>query len=65
MTFPVLFPNGKLIFVLFANIYESHFNSTLLDDPAKLKKLMAQLKDLQDKGFIRPTILHGVLRFCL
>ena len=33
--------------------------------PTELKELKEQLKDLLDKGFIRPVSLHGVLRCCL
>ena len=32
---------------------------------AELKELKAQLKDLLDKGFIRPSISSRGLRFCL
>ena len=34
-------------------------------DPAELKELKAQLKDLLDKFFIQPRFPHGVLLFYL
>ena len=45
MIFPVYLPNGKLILV-------SIFYRMALDE---LNELKAQLKDLLDKGFIRPS----------
>ena len=33
--------------------------------PSKLKELKAQLKYLLDKGFFKPSIVHGVLQFYL
>ena len=40
----------------FATENKSHFNSFNRMAPAELKELKAQLKDLLDKGFIRPSI---------
>ena len=33
--------------------------------PVELKELKVQLQGLLDKGFIRSTLHHGALRFCL
>ena len=65
MNFPVFLPNGKITLAL---IYTNK-NTILVPPyrmtPIELKELKDQLKDLLDKGFIRPSASCGVLQFFL